>query len=83
MTTPKQHTLGEPLTVREVQILRLLAEGLNGIEVGQRLWIALDTVKTHRHHIFVKLGAHTGAHAVAIGYQRGWLRLRVPVQEVA
>lgn len=46
----------EPLTERELEVLRLLSTGLNNREIGQLLFIAEGTVKTHVEHIIGKLG---------------------------
>jgi len=55
----------EPLSERELQVLRLMAEGLTNKEIAARLIIALGTVKAHIHNISGKLGAQNRAHAVA------------------
>ena len=46
----------EPLTTRERQIVRVMAEGLTNKEVAQRLKLAEGTVKVHLHRIYRKLG---------------------------
>jgi two-component system nitrate/nitrite response regulator NarL len=46
----------EPLTTRERQIVRVMAEGLTNKEIGRRLMLAEGTVKVHLHHIYRKLG---------------------------
>jgi DNA-binding NarL/FixJ family response regulator len=46
----------EPLTEREMEVLRLVSTGLNNREIGQILFIAEGTVKTHVEHIIGKLG---------------------------
>jgi len=46
----------EPLTNREVEVLRLLATGIPNREIGSILFIAESTVKTHVEHIIAKLG---------------------------
>jgi two-component system nitrate/nitrite response regulator NarL len=46
----------EPLTTRERQIVRVMAEGLTNKEIAQRLSVAQGTVKIHLHHIYRKLG---------------------------
>ncbi len=50
-------TLAEPLTVREVEILRLIAAGLRNQEIADRLFIGLATVKRHVANAYGKLGA--------------------------
>ncbi|GEM44552.1 LuxR C-terminal-related transcriptional regulator [Deinococcus cellulosilyticus] len=47
--------LFEPLSKREQQILELVAQGLSNQEIGERLFLALDTVKGHNRNIFGKL----------------------------
>ena len=46
----------EPLTTRERQIVRVMAEGLTNKEIAQRLKLAEGTVKVHLHRIYRKLG---------------------------
>lgn len=60
-------------TLREQQILRLLADGCTNDEAGERLGLAGQTVKTHLQRLFKKIGARDRAHAVAIAYQHGIL----------
>ncbi len=53
------------LTVRERDILRLLADGLSNEEIGARLFISPETVRTHIRKAMTKLGADTRTQAVA------------------
>ena len=53
------------LTVRERDILRLLADGLSNEEIGARLFISPETVRTHVRKAMTKLGADTRTQAVA------------------
>lgn len=55
----------EPLTEREVEILRLLAEGLSNQEIADRLVLALSTVKWYAKQLYSKLGVNNRSHAVA------------------
>jgi ATP/maltotriose-dependent transcriptional regulator MalT len=54
-----------PLTEREREVLRLLADGLSNEEIGQRLLISEATVKVHIRHILAKLEADARAQAMA------------------
>jgi DNA-binding NarL/FixJ family response regulator len=58
-----------PLTPREREVLRLLAEGLAADAIAKRLFISKTTVGTHIEHIFTKLGVRSRAQAVAIAYR--------------
>ncbi len=49
--------LAEPLTERELEVLRLVAEGASNQEIARKLVVTLATVKTHISHIFSKLDA--------------------------
>jgi len=57
--------LVEPLTDREMEVLRLLSEDLSNASIGRRLFISLPTVKSHTSSIFGKLGVHSRHAAVA------------------
>jgi DNA-binding NarL/FixJ family response regulator len=59
------------LTPREREILRLLAEGLSNDEIGARLFISGETVRTHVKHGVQKLGAKTRTQAVALALRSG------------
>lgn len=62
------------LSTRELEVLRLVAQGSTNRESAQRLFISEATVKTHLLHIYAKLEVRDRASAVAAGYQRGLLR---------
>jgi DNA-binding NarL/FixJ family response regulator len=66
---------GEPLTDREIEVLRRIAEGDRNRDIGERLVIAEDTVKVHVKRIMEKLGAKDRTQAVAIGIRRGIITL--------
>jgi LuxR family maltose regulon positive regulatory protein len=55
----------EPLSERELEVLQLIAEGLTNPEIASRLFLALNTVKTHSRNIYGKLGVHSRTQAVA------------------
>jgi DNA-binding CsgD family transcriptional regulator len=60
-----------PLTERELQVLRGMADGKSNAEIGRELFVSEDTVKTHARRLFRKLGARDRAHAVASGFRTG------------
>jgi LuxR family maltose regulon positive regulatory protein len=61
----------EPLSERELEVLRLIADGLSNQEIGERLFLALDTVKGHNRHIFDKLQVQRRTEAVARARELG------------
>ena len=62
-----------PLTPREVEVLRLLREGLTAVEIANRLEISPRTTRGHIEAIKTRLGAANTTQAVAIGFERGLL----------
>ena len=56
---------GEALSERELEVLRVLADGLSNREIGERLFVSEATVKTHVQRILRKLDASSRTHAVA------------------
>ena len=67
---PMRELEQEP-TMREIEVLQLVADGLVNREIGQRLFLSEETVKSHVRHLLAKLQARSRAHAVAVGYRRG------------
>ncbi len=61
----------DPLTPREVEVLRMIAEGESNKRIAWRLGISEHTVKFHVASILTKMNASTRAEAVAIGIRRG------------
>jgi len=59
------------LTDREREVMTLVASGLQGGDMAERLFLSPETVKSHVHNAMGKLGAHTRAHAVAIALVTG------------
>ncbi|MFA9558975.1 LuxR C-terminal-related transcriptional regulator [Evansella sp. AB-rgal1] len=58
------HGLMEPLSERELEVLKLIAEGLSNQEIGERLFLALSTVKGYNQNIFGKLQVKRRTEAV-------------------
>jgi ATP/maltotriose-dependent transcriptional regulator MalT len=69
----EQTATQDALSARELQVLRLVAEGATNREAAKQLFISEATVKTHLLHIYAKLEVRDRASAVAAGYQRGLL----------
>jgi DNA-binding NarL/FixJ family response regulator len=63
------------LTKREVEVLRLLADGLRQDEIAERLFISRKTVGTHVANILRKLGVHSQIQAVALAYREELLEV--------
>jgi DNA-binding NarL/FixJ family response regulator len=70
-----EHSPVTVLTEREIEVLRLVAQGLGNKEIGERLGTASGTIKMHLHSVFSKLGALDRAHAVALALRRGIIRI--------
>ena len=70
---PPAQPLIEPLSQRELEILQLIAQGLSNREIGERLFLALDTVKGHNRKIFDKLQVQSRTEAVARARELGLL----------
>jgi len=68
---PQVQELGQEPTAREIEVLQLISDGLVNREIGVRLFLSEETVKSHGRHLLAKLQARSRAHAVAIGLRRG------------
>jgi DNA-binding NarL/FixJ family response regulator len=66
-----QRASQNPLTEREREVLRLVAQGLSSKAVGRQLFLAPSTVAYHLTAVFNKLGVGTRAQAVAVAARRG------------
>jgi DNA-binding NarL/FixJ family response regulator len=69
--TPPPAGAGQAPTPREIEVLQLVADGLANREIGERLFLSEETVKSHVRHLLAKLQARSRAHAVAAGFRRG------------
>jgi DNA-binding CsgD family transcriptional regulator len=67
-----------PLTRREREILGLLAEGMSGAQIAEKLVLSPETVRTHVRNAMAKLGASTRSQAVALALQRNEISRDAP-----
>ena len=67
----RQRPAGEPLSDRELQVLRLLDSELTGPEIARELFVSHNTVRTHTKHIFTKLDVTNRRAAVLRARERG------------
>jgi DNA-binding NarL/FixJ family response regulator len=70
-----EYTGKEALTVREIEVLRLIATGNANKEIGAKLSVGEDTIKRHVTNILGKLDANDRTHAVTIALKRGIIEL--------
>lgn len=71
--SPASQSLIEPLSERELEILRLIAQGLSNREISERIFLAMPTVKGHNRNIFGKLQVKRRTEAVARARELGLL----------
>ena len=76
--TPQQAAARRPrsrdnreLTLRELEILQLVADGFENDEISGQLYISTETVKSHVRRVLQKLDARSRTHAVSLGLRRG------------
>ncbi|MDQ1459657.1 MAG: hypothetical protein QOI08_1141 [Actinomycetota bacterium] len=65
--------LGSDLSVREREMLNLMAVGMGNRDIAGRLGLSLNTIRNHVQNVLVKLGAHSKLEAVAIAAREGLL----------
>lgn len=64
--------LPEPLTDREMEVLRLVATGASNKEIARHLSISVRTVQVHLGNIYGKLGVRSRTEAALYAIRRGW-----------
>ncbi|MBO9716271.1 MAG: response regulator transcription factor [Pseudoxanthomonas sp.] len=67
------HALDEALTQREIEILRLVADGRANKQIADHLDLSVETIKAQLKTIFSKLGVHDRTHAVTLAARRGYI----------
>jgi LuxR family maltose regulon positive regulatory protein len=73
MDRAEHQSLPEPLSERELDILRLIATGRSNQEIAEILVVAVSTVKSHINNLYGKLGTNRRTEAIAIGRELGLL----------
>jgi DNA-binding NarL/FixJ family response regulator len=70
-----EYVADDELTAREIEVLRLVAEGNGNRAIAERLFISEETVKAHLKHVMGKLDARDRTQAVTIAVRRGFIQL--------
>jgi len=71
---PSKRGLGSDLTAREIEVLKLLAEGISNQAIADKLVISVHTVRHHVQNIITKLDVHSKLEAVATAAKEGLIR---------
>ena len=71
--TRRSQGLVEPLSERELDVLRLLATDLDGPDIARRLFVSVNTMRTHTKSIYAKLGVNSRRAAVRRAEELGLL----------
>src|SRR6185312_1048028 len=74
--------VGEELTPKELEVLRLLATRLSRREIGERLYVSLNTVKTHQRALYRKLGVEHRSAAVSRARELGLLNSPAGLRQI-
>jgi len=72
VAAPRANPVFATLSVREREILQLIARGLTNLDIGRELFISEKTVRNHVTKIFEKLGVHSRAHAIVLAKDSGY-----------
>ncbi|MDH7490137.1 MAG: response regulator transcription factor [Anaerolineae bacterium] len=78
---PHDASLPEPLTDREMDVLRLVATGASNKEIARRLCISVRTVQVHLSNIYGKLGVRSRTEAALHAIRRGWASVDAETRE--
>ncbi len=73
-TAKAADVLVEPLSERELEVLRLMSDGLSNPEIAGRLYLSVNTLRAHTTHIFRKLDVHNRVQAISRARELGLMR---------
>ena len=73
-------TLATPLTARETETLKYVAEGYSNKQIAHTLGISEQTIKNHLTSILNKLDANDRTHAVVLALRHGWIEIEAPAE---
>ncbi|MDQ1397986.1 MAG: hypothetical protein QOG64_3245 [Acidimicrobiaceae bacterium] len=73
LARPAVEPAGSPLTKREIEVLRMIADGFPSREIALKLGITAKTVENHKQRVFAKLAVQNQSHAVAVAIRAGLL----------
>jgi NarL family two-component system response regulator LiaR len=73
LSTAKERVADEGLTPREMDVLRLLAQGLTNHQISRRLDLSVRTVEAHLTHIYNKLDVSSRTEAALLAQRKGWI----------
>ena len=71
-----EEKLKDPLTDREMEVLKLATTGLSNQDIADKLTLSLRTVQAHLSHIFTKLEVGSRTEAVVHALRKGWINLK-------
>jgi DNA-binding NarL/FixJ family response regulator len=71
MKKPKEHQIW--LTNREKELLRLIVDGYTNQEVADKMFLSIETIKTYRKHLLLKLGAKNSMILVKMAIENKWI----------
>ena len=70
---PPKGDVPNPMTERELEVVRLLASGRTYKQVATALHLSQSTVRNHLHNVYRKLNVVDRAHAVIVSRENGWI----------
>ncbi len=70
---PEPNPTDVPLSARELEVIRLIADQLTTKEIAERLHLSTHTIETHRKNILLKLGLRNVAGLIKLASEKGWL----------